>query len=131
MHKSSFLLAGLAGLALAAGVPAAQAQNATSWGTKSTSYWSSDATGKYQPGQFVQAPAESATMPAATQAAPMMDQPKVKRARAQLRPRQQQPAMKPGMKAQPGEQPPADAKPAAPPTEGQGQPPAKQGTQPK
>jgi len=130
MHKSSFLVAGLAGLALAAGIPAAQAQNATSWGTKNVTYWSSEATGKYEPGQFVQKPMETAAMPAATQAAPeVMARPKVKRVRAQLRPRQQHPGMKPAMKAQPGEQPPAEAKPSAPPTNGQ--PPASKGTQPK
>jgi hypothetical protein len=128
MRKIPFVLAA-ASLALAAG--AAQAQQ--SWGPKHTTYWSSDATGKYQPGQFMTSAMPVVQPPAAPQMqAParqqrMYYQPAAKRMRAPMRVRQQQPGMRPGQPpanqgmppAERGEQPPADAKPSAPPSQGQ------------
>ena len=132
MRMYSTLLAGALGLALVAGATTAQAQS--SWGPSHTTYWSSDSTGKYEPGQFMTPSTQPMAQPAGTQL--MQDQPRQKRMfyqapgkRAQMRVRQQQPAMKPGdpaaaPPAERGAHPPSDVKPSAPPT--QGEPPAKQ-----
>lgn len=115
MRKMSFILAAATGLALAAGSAHAQ----QSWGPKHTTYWNSDATGKFAPGQFM-TPTTPATVPAAAPPGPQMQaparqqrmyyQPATKRVRAPMRVRQQQPGMRPG-------QPPANAAPS------EGQPP--------
>ena len=136
MRKIPLVMAAAASFALTAG--AAQAQQ--SWGPAHTTYWNSDATGKFEPGQFM-TPATPAMQPPATQGeiqapAPrqrMYYQPAGKRVRTQTRVRQQQPNVRPGQPpanqgtppAERSEQPPADAKPSAPPS--QGQPPS-QGT---
>jgi hypothetical protein len=139
MRMYSTLLAGALGLALAAGASTAQAQSSTSWGPKHTTFWSSDSTGKYEPGQFMGQSTQPMAQPAGTQL--MQDQPRQKRMfyqapgkRAQMRVRQQQPGMKPGKPGDPaaappaerGAQPPSDVKPSAPPS---GQQP-RQGEQP-
>ena len=116
------LLAGAMGLALA-GTAAAQAQE-KSWGSKTTTYWSSDSTGKYEPGQFM-TPSTPQAQPTAMQQdmrAPARTTQRMfyqapgkgKVVRAKMRPRQQQPGMTPGTGAQP-----PDVKPSAPPARGQ------------
>jgi hypothetical protein len=139
MRMYSTLLAGALGLALAAGASTVQAQSSTSWGPKHTTFWSSDSTGKYQEGQFMQ-PSQPMAQPVATQ---LQDQPRQKRMfyqapgkRAQMRLRQQQPGTKPAKPGDPaaappterGAQPPGDVKPSAPPSgeqPTQGQPPTR------
>jgi hypothetical protein len=126
------LLAGAMGLALA-GASTAQAQSSTSWGPKHTTFWSSDSTGKFESGQFMTPSTPAMVQPvtgqqpdmrAPTRPQRMYYQAPGKKIRAQMRPRQQQPGMKPG--APEGAQPP-DAKPSAPPARGQTPP---QGDQP-
>ncbi len=113
MRKIPLVLGAAASLVLAAG--AAQAQQ--SWGPKHTTYWSSDATGKFAPGQFmtstmpVMQPLAGPQMQAPVRQQRMYYQPANKRMRAPMRVRQQQPGARPG-------QPPAEAAPSAPPTEG-------------
>ena len=135
MRKTSLVLIAAASVALVAGT--AQAQQ--SWGPNHTTYWNSDHTGKFEPGQFMQPSMQPTqpltTQPAATQPAAQqrMYYAQPKRIKAQQRVRQQQPA-KPPMNegatppTERGAQPPADAKPSAPPSQGD-QP--TQGTQPK
>jgi hypothetical protein len=144
MRMYSTLLAGLAGLALAAGASSGQAQE-RSWGPKHTTFWSSDATGKHDPGKFMDTGMQPTTQPSVIQ---VQDQPRArqqrmyyqptgKKVRAQMRVRQQQPGIKPGQPpanqgtppAERSDQPPPNTSPGAPPS--QGQPPAKQGQQPK
>jgi hypothetical protein len=114
MRKIPLILGAAASLVLAAG--AAQAQQ--SWGPKHTTYWSSDATGKFAPGQFmtstlpVTQPPTAPAMRAPARQQRMYYQPANTRMRAPMRVRQQQPGARPG-------QPPAEATPSAPPTEGQ------------
>ncbi len=139
MRMYSTLIAGALGLALAAGATTAQAQS--SWGPSHTTYWNSDSTGKFEPGQFMQQSTQPTAQPAGTQL--LQDQPRQKRMfyqapnkRAQMRLRQQQPGTKPMKPGDPaaappaerGAQPPGDVKPSAPPTQGeppkQSEPPA-------
>lgn len=114
MRKFPLALGAAASLVLAAG--AAQAQQ--SWGPKHTTYWSSDATGKFAPGQFmtstmpVMQPPAAPAMQAPMRQQRMYYQPANKRMRAPMRVRQQQPGAQPA-------QPPADAAPSAPPTQGE------------
>jgi len=130
MRKIPLVLTAAVSLALAAG--AAQAQQ--SWGPKHTTYWNSDATGKFEPGQFMtstmpttQPPTTDAQLQAPARQQRMYYQPAGKRVRTQMRVRQQQPNMRPGQPpanqgtppAERGEQPPADAEPSAPPSQGQ------------
>jgi hypothetical protein len=109
MRKIPLVLAAAASLALAT---AAHAQQ--SWGPKHTTYWSSEATGKFAPGQFMTStiplmqPPADVRMQAPVRQQRMYYQPANKRMRAPMRVRQQQPG-----------QPPAEAKPSAPPTDGQ------------
>ena len=138
MHKIHIVLTAAASLVIAAG--AAQAQQ--SWGPKHTTYWNSDSTGKFEPGQFMATTMLPTAQPATTQIQMrtqmrpqrMYYQQPGKRVRAPMRVRQQQPPMKQGQPPQgapPAErtdQPPADAKPSAPPT--QGEPPATPGATP-
>ncbi len=138
MRKFCIVLSAAASLALVAGVPAAQAQQ--SWGPKHTTYWSSDSTGKHEPGKFMQPSVTTIAVQPAAQRRMFYQGPgkRVKAVKVQkrqaMRLRQQQPAqpgkppMDPGAQppAERSAQPPADAKPSAPPTQGR-QPPA-QGT---
>ena len=128
MRKIPLVLAAAASLALAT---AAHAQQ--SWGPKHTTYWSSEATGKFAPGQFMTStiplmqPPADVRMQAPVRQQRMYYQPAGKRVRTQMRVRQQQPNMRPGQPpanqgtppAERGEQPPADAEPSAPPSQGQ------------
>jgi hypothetical protein len=141
MRINATLIAGAVGFALAAGAQvSSQAEGPTkSWGTKTTTYWSSDSTGQYEPGKFVDQPTmqPSAMPPSAAQPATqrrMYYQAPAKRVRATTRLRQQQPNMKTGQPPAEGTQPPANVKPGAPPSTGepaQGQQPPNQGTTPK
>src|SRR5689334_17716319 len=104
MRNISLALTAAASLALAAG--AAHAEQ--SWGTKNTTYWSSEATGTYEPGQFVtttmpttQPPVTQVQMQTPARQQRMYYQPAHKRVRAPMRVRQQHPNMAPG---QPGDQ---------------------------
>jgi hypothetical protein len=110
MRKIPLVLGAAASIVLAAG--AARAQQ--SWGPKHTTYWSSDATGKFAPGQFmtstmpVMQPPAAPEMQAPVRQQRMYYQPANKRMRAPMRVRQQRPG-----------QPPAEAAPSGPPTDGQ------------
>ena len=139
MRINPTLIAGTVGFALAAGAPVwSQAEGPTkSWGTSTTTYWSSDGTGQYEPGKFVDQPAvqPGAMPPGAAQPATqqrMYYQAPAKRVRASTRLRQQQSNMKTGQPPAQGTQPPANM--GAPPSTGepaQGQQPPNQGTTPK
>ena len=128
MRTIPLLLTAAASLALAGG--AAQAQQ--SWGPKHTTFWNSDATGRYAPNQFMpgleaQTQFNAPQAKTGTQAGQAPVRPGIRsteppshargmyRGRPRAMPTQAQ-QNGPGMRQRPGAQPPSDVRPSAPPS---------------